>query len=279
MKNVVKKVLIVMLSVFVVFTVASCSKKESSGKSEHYTFGGSSTVAPIMNDAIPGFEKKANVKISYETLGSSVGLKQLTSGTLSLAGSSRELKQSELDSGLKPVVIALDGLSVAVNKDVDVSNISIKDLASVFAGEITNWKELGGKDEKIELIVRDETSGTYGSFKEIVLDSQGKEPTDNAIVSRENGEVAIKIASTPGSIGYIGMAFNHIVEDEGGKVLSVEGVAPTKETVKANEYPISRPLYVVTKGDASGVEKSFIDYLLSSDGQKVVEQNGFISIN
>ena len=274
-----KKSLIVLLSGIVLFSAISCSKKSSSQKSEHYTFGGSSTVAPIMNDAIPEFEKNSNVKISYETLGSSVGLKQLVGGTISLAGSSRELKDSEISLGLKPVVIALDGLSVAVNKDVNVSNISLKDLASVFAGEITNWKELGGKDEKIELIVRDETSGTYGSFKEIVLDKQGKEPTDNAIVSRENGEVAIKIASTPGSIGYIGMAFNHIVENEGGKILSINGIMPTKEAVKINKYPISRPLYVVTKGEASGVEKNFINYLLSQDGQKVVEKNGFISIN
>ena len=266
--------------VFLLILPLSCSKTEDSLKATTYTFGGSSTVAPIMNDAIPKFEEKEGVKVSYETLGSSVGLKQLISGTLTLAGSSRELKQSEIESGLKPIVIALDGLSVAVNKDVGIENITLDDLASVFAGEITNWKELGGKDEKIELIVRDETSGTYGSFKEIVLDKAKKEVSENAIVARENGEVAIKISSTPGAIGYIGMAFNHIVEESGGKVLSINSVKPTAETVTDGTYPISRPLYLVTKGDLQdGVEKDYIDFILSNVGQEVVESNGFIRIN
>lgn len=280
MKKLIRGLFIAFAIVTLLGIGVSCSRKNSaSNSSSRYTFGGSSTVAPIINALIPTFEKEKNVKVSYETLGSSVGLKQLQSGTLSLAASSRELKQSELDSGLKPVVIALDGLSIAINKDIDISNITLSDLARVFAGEISNWNELDGKDERIELIVRDETSGTYGSFKELVMDKEGKELTDNAIVARENGEVAIKIASTPGAIGYIGMAFNHIVEEEGGKVLTVDGVMPTEQTIKLNEYPLSRPLYVVTQGEADGIKKDFITYALSPEGQKVVSENGFININ
>ncbi|MCH3906910.1 MAG: phosphate ABC transporter substrate-binding protein [Sphaerochaeta sp.] len=245
-----------------------------------YTFGGSSTVAPIANTAIPAFEaENPSVAITYETLGSSVGIKQLQEGTLSLAGSSRELKQSELDAGLIPTTIALDGLSVAVNKDVGISNLTMAQLASIFAGDVTNWKEVGGANETIQLVVRDETSGTYGSFKEIVLDKAKKELSKNAIVAKENGEVATKIASTPGAIGYIGMAFGKIVTEAGGRVLTIEGVEPNAENVKDGKYPISRSLYMVSKGQLEGVGKQFVDFLLGTKGQAIVLDSGFIPLN
>jgi phosphate transport system substrate-binding protein len=248
----------------------------------NYTFGGSSTVAPIAKSVIPEFEKEyPNVKIGYETLGSSTGIKQLLAGTLTLAGSSRDLKQSELDANCVPTIIALDGLSVGVNSSVNISNLSLAQLAAIFSGEITNWSEVGGDDIKIELIERDETSGTYGSFNEIVLESQGKEPTKNAIIAKENGEVATKIASTPGSIGYIGMAFNHIITNAGGKILTIDGVEPSSDNVINKTYPISRALYVVTIGEPQDntVEKDFIDFLLSNKGQAIVEESEFISVN
>jgi phosphate transport system substrate-binding protein len=248
-------------------------------KSASYTFGGSSTVAPIIASAIPAFETENNkVTITYETLGSSVGIKQLQEGTLSLAGSSRDLKASEVAAGLVPTTIALDGLSVAVNKDVGVSNLTLAQLASIFAGDITNWKDVGGEDETIQLVVRDETSGTYGSFKEIVLDAAKKAPSKNAIVAKENGEVATKIASTPGSIGYIGMAFGKIITEAGGRVLTIEGVEPSAENVKGGKYPISRSLYMVSKGQLEGMGKQFVDFLLSAKGQAIVEESGFIAL-
>ena len=153
-------------------------------------------------------------------------------------------------------------------------------LAKIFSGEITSWKDINGKDEKIECIMRDETSGTYSSFNEIVMAPYKKEVKRDALVARENGESAIKIASTPGSIGYIGMSFGKIVEEYGGKILSVDGVLPTSENVRSKKYPISRALYLVTNGKPTeGIEKSFIDYVLSAEGQTIVENNGFIRVN
>ena len=282
-KKMIMIAMVCVLSIAAVFAQGSSESKTASASvvTKNYTFGGSSTVAPIINSAIPVFEAgTSGVKISYETLGSSVGIKQLQEGTLSLAGSSRELKSSETEAGLVTTTIALDGLSVAVNSSVSISNLSMAQLASIFAGEITNWKDVGGKDAKIELIVRDETSGTYGSFKEIVLDSQKKAASVNAIVARENGELAAKIASTPNSIGYIGMAFNHIITEAGGKILTIDGVAPASETVKSGKYPISRELYVVSKGTLQpSVEKDFVDFLLSAKGQAIVLESAFIPLN
>jgi len=262
------------------FSLALFAQGGKETQTKKYTFGGSSTVAPIIESAIPAFmAEHKGVVLTYETLGSSVGIKQLQEGTLSLAGSSRELKDSEIQAGLMPVTIALDGLSVAVNKDVGISNLSMAELASIFSGELTNWKEVGGLDEAVRLVVRDETSGTYGSFKEIVLDKAKKSPSKNAIVAKENGEVATKIASTPGAIGYIGMAFGKIITQAGGRVLTIDGVSPEASQVKSGKYPISRNLYMVSKGKAEGVEQTFIGFLLSPKGQAIVEESGFIALH
>lgn len=278
MKRTLVMVLVMALSLATVFANGA---KETTVETIRCTFGGSSTVAPIVEAAIPLFEtENTGYDITYETLGSSVGLKGLEEGTLTLAGSSRELKESELSAGLVPVVIALDGLSVVANGDVSVNDLSLETLASIFSGEITNWKDAGGKDEKIVLIVRDETSGTYGTFNDMILKAQHKEGTKNAVVAKENGELAAKVSSTPGSIGYAGMAFGKTVEEAGGKVLSLNGILPSIVTVGTGSYPLGRNLYMVAKGDSAdgSAEKDFIDFLLSSKGQAVVEESGFIPV-
>ncbi len=283
MKKIVAIALVLIVAFGAVF--AQGSKEESKAapvEVKNYTFGGSTTVAPIVDSAIPLFTAaNPGVKISYEGVGTGTGLKQLTAGTLTLAGASRDLKAAEVESGLVANTIALDGLSVAVNKSVTVANLSIAQLAGIFSGEITNWSEVGGPNAPIALVVRDESSGTYASFKEIVLDSQKKEPARNAIVAKENGELATKIASTPNSIGYIGMAFNHIVTEAGGKVLLVDGIEPTTDNVIKGTYPISRNLYLVSNGAlaAGSVEKAFIDFILSDKGAAVVLDAQFIPLN
>lgn len=280
-----KIIAILALIAIVAFAVSAQGKvEESVEKTVILTYGGSSTVAPIANAAIPGFEERnPGVKLTYETTGSSVGIKNLSAGVFSLAGSSRELKDSEVEAGCVKTPIALDGITVAVNGDVNISNLSMEQLAKIFTGEITNWNQVGGNDLPIELIVRDETSGTYGSFTEIVLESvlgKGTEQSKKAIVARENGEVATKISSTPGAIGYIGMGFASIVTEHGGSELSIDGVMPTIDNVLDGAYPISRSLYVVTLGQPKdgSMEKAFIDYLLSEDGQDIVAEKQFIPI-
>jgi phosphate transport system substrate-binding protein len=276
-----KKTAVILIVLGLVFSSLFANGTQEKKAVEEYTFGGSSTVAPVAEAAIEAYQKvDATVKLSYETLGSSVGIKQLQEGTLSLAGSSRELKGAEVAAGLIPHTIALDALSVAVNSSVGIANLTIKQLSAIFAGEITNWKEVGGKDAKIVLIVRDESSGTYGSFKEIVLDSQKKSPSKDAIVARENGELAAKIASTSDSIGYIGMAFNHLVTEKGGTILSIDSVNPSEANVKNGTYPIRRELYVVTTGEfvEGSIQKKFFDFLVSKKGQAIVSEAGFVSL-
>ena len=285
MKKFITLLTVLSMATTLVFASGSSETSASKVSRTNYTFGGSSTVAPIANAAIPGFEdQNTDAKITYETTGSSVGIKNLLAGTFSLAGASRELKDSEIEKGAVKTAIALDGLTVAVNKSVNISNLSMNELANIFAGNITNWSEVGGTDTPIELIVRDETSGTYGSFTEIVIEGQlGKEATQakKAIVAKENGEVATKIASTPGAIGYIGMGFASIVTDKGGKELSIDNELPTIDNVLDKAYPISRALYIITMGTPKegSTEKAFIDYLLSDAGQDIVVEKQFIPVN
>lgn len=246
-----------------------------------YTFGGSTTVQPIANVAIEQFVKKnPGVKISYEGVGSGTGLKQLAEGTLSLSGSSRDLKKSELDAGLVPVAIARDALTVVVNKDIPVANLSAAQLAGIYAGTITNWKEVGGKDEAVVVVNRDETSGTFSSFKEIVMDKQKLSFTKNAIVAKENGEVAAKVAGTPGAIGYVGLGYVGEVTSAGGKALLIDGVESSVQNALSGAYPLSRSLYLVTKGalKAGSVEKAFVDYILSARGKIIVKEAGFVPL-
>lgn len=258
------------------------ARTSSSSKfSGTYTFGGSTTVQPIANVAIEQFAKaNPKVKISYEGLGSGTGLKQLAEGTLTLAGSSRDLKDSESSAGLIPTVIARDAITVVVNKDISVANLSRDQLSGIYSGTIVNWKAVGGKDEPIVVVNRDETSGTYGTFKELVLDPGKLAFTKNAIVSKENGEVAAKVASSPGAIGYVGLGYVEQIVGAGGKVLSINGVEPSVGTTLDGSYPLSRNLYLVTKGapKAGSVEKAFIDYILSARGKIIVKEAGFVPL-
>lgn len=261
---------------------ASATASNSAPKlSGTYTFGGSTTVQPIANVAIEQFVKEnPSVKISYEGVGSGTGLKQLGEGTLSLAGSSRELKKAELDLGLVPVVIARDSIAVVANKDISVANLTKEQLAGIYSGTIVNWKDVGGNDEAVVVVNRDETSGTYASFKELVLDPGKLAYTKNAIVAKENGEVAAKVASTPGAIGYVGLGFVEEISKAGGKALEINGVTATVETTLDATYPISRDLFMATKGaaKAGSVEKAFIDYVLSARGKIIVKEAGFVPL-
>ena len=250
-----------------------------------FTWGGSTTVGPIAQQAIEQFMKdNPGVKASYELTDSGAGVKSLLAGQYSLAGSSAELNADQLAAGAVATPIAMDGISIVVNKGVKLANISKANLAKIFHGEISNWKDVGGPDMKIVVVNRDEASGTYSSFYDIFLKSAYPDKamafTKNAIVTKENGEVADKVTATPGAIGYVGIAFADQVVKAGGRELMVDGVAPTVANVVAKKYPGSRYLYLVTKGQpvVGSVEKTFIDFVLSPKGQAIVKAADFIPL-
>ena len=244
-----------------------------------YAFGGSTTVEPIITAAAETIQEKyPDVYISYDAQGSSVGVKGVISGTYSLGAASRDLKDSEIADGVKATAIALDGVAVVVNKGVPLDNISLDDLTKIYTGEIKNWKQLGGPDKEIVVINRDEASGTRDCFGEFTVKKVKKDFVGSAVIVTSNGDMVSKVGSIPYAIGYCGLGY--LGQDPGTKAVSVNNIKASESTIKNGTYPISRKLYVVHKGDLKEgtFEYTFVQFLLSSEGQAIVAEEKFIRL-
>jgi phosphate transport system substrate-binding protein len=204
--------------------------------------------------------------------------------------SSREIEDKEESlakkNNVNPVEfkVGLDGLAVLVNKNNPVDKLTIEQLRDIFMAKITNWKEVGGKDLKIVILSRESNSGTHMFFKERVLRNSDKNAKDefsvHSLMMSSSQAIYDEIVQNPNALGYVGMGF----VNDGVKALSIaiDGksnyIYPNTENVLKGLYPISRPLYLYTNGEPSGVIKMFIDYALSDEGQKVVLETDFVPI-
>jgi phosphate transport system substrate-binding protein len=245
------------------------------------TVAGSTTVLPIVQPAAEAFmDIHNNAKVSIRGGGSGVGIASLISGSIDIATSSRVIQTKELQTarlkGKNPVgtVIALDGLAIIVNSNNPINELNIKTLKDIYMGKISNWKALGGPNQPIVIISRDVASGTFEVFKEKVMG--GDKAREDALMLASNGAVASTVGQTQGAIGYVGIGF---LSEKNVKPLTIEGVLPSIKTVKSNEYKLSRPLYVYTNGNPKGLAKNYIDFILSSAGQKIVAETGFVPLN
>jgi len=222
--------------------------------------------------------------------GSGTGMASLISGTCDIAMSSREIKQKEIDQaknkGVTPneIKVALDGIAVVVNLKNNVDKLTLDQLGGIFSGKITNWKEVGGKDEKIVLLSREVNSGTHVYFKEHVLrknDPNSKEEfSPKALMLSSSQAIADEVAGNSSAIGYYGMGYISpkqkpiaIAKDEKSTY-----VAPTIDNVVKNSYPISRPLFIYTNGEPQGLVKKFVDFALSAEGQRIVLETDFVPV-
>lgn len=271
---------LVVLTCAMAFASGGTDNSADTGFSGDYAFGGSTTVEPVALAAIEYFMAEyPNLKISYDSQGSSVGVKGVLAGTYTLGGASRSLKDSEIEKGAKATAVALDGVAVIVNKSsVTISNLSLDQVIAIYAGEITNWSEVGGPDAEIVVFNRDEASGTRSCFKDATVKIQKKDFVSSAAIVTSNGDMVSKIGATPYSIGYCG--FGYIDRDPAAKPITVDGVEPKEENVKNDTYKISRPLNIVySELEEGSLEKAFVDFLLSADGQEIVKEEKFIPLN
>lgn len=246
---------------------------------------GSDTVLPLTQKEAEVFMKKnPTTKITVTGGGSGVGIAAFLDGTTDIAMSSRKIKMSEKmklqDAGkaYKEVVIANDALSIIVNPNNKVSQLTREQIEGIFTGKITNWKEVGGDDEKIIAYCRESSSGTYEFFKEYVMNNKNY---GAAILSMPaTGAIVQSVSQTKGAIGYIGLAYmEKTVKDI--KVSYDKGktyVEATVENAKNKTYPITRPLYYYYLTKDENKVKPFIDYVLSEEGQKLVADVGYIPI-
>lgn len=246
---------------------------------------GSTTVAPLAQKVATYFRmQNDSFDITVTEGGSSAGIKDLASGVTDIAMSSRDMHASERQQfednklPITEVKVADDALAIVVHPGVGVEKITREQLAKIFSGETKNWKELGGKDIKIMIISRESSSGTYEFFKESVMHHQDFTPL--AVFQHTNGAVLNKVTNTVGSIGYVGLAF--INDKVMALPVSFDGktfIEPDIKHVKTKTYPLARPLYFIYQNSKAEKVKPFIDYLLSPDGQKEVEETGYVSLN
>lgn len=239
------------------------------------TTAGSTSVQPLSEEFAQAFMAKyPGTNVMVQGGGSSQGVKAANEGVADFGASSRNLKDAEKAYGLTEVVVCLDGIAVVVHPENKfVEDLSIEDVCKVFAGEITNWKELGGPDSKIMAVTREAGSGTRGAFEEMVMGKDAK-ISDTAIVQPSNGGVHQAVAGDKNAIGYLSMGYL----DDKVKTVKVDGVEATVDNIKAGTYKISRPFIYMYKGEASPLLQAFMDYCLSDEGQAIVAKH-YITVN
>ncbi len=246
---------------------------------EKITVEGSTTVLPIAQKAAEVFmNNNPGAQISVRGGGSGVGIASLIDGACNIADSSRPIKEAELDKAVtngrspKANVIAMDGICIIVNPSNNINGLAKKQIKDIYTGRVSNWSQLGGPNEKIVVVSRDSSSGTFEAFGELVL--QGGKVRPDALLQASNQSVTSIISRTPGGIGYVGLGYL----SSGVKAVDVDGIKASKETVLTGKYSIGRPLFMYTDGAPKGLSRDFIDFILSKDGQKLVEEEGFVGL-
>lgn len=235
---------------------------------------GSTTLLPIAEVSGEMYAKDhPDTSILVSGLGSSAGIESVSTGSSDIGTSSRELKGAEPGLGLDDTPVAFDAIAVIVNPRNPIDGLTSDEVRGIFAGEITNWREVRGPDMEIGIVNRDEASGTREAFNKILM----RDATFDrgAVVLPGTGQVRAVVAQVEGSIGYISLGF---VNDE-VKPIAIDGVEPSEATVVSGDYLIQRTLHFFTKGTVSDAAQDYIDYVLSPDVQDViVREAGFIPI-
>lgn len=238
---------------------------------------GSTTVQQIAEECARVYmERYPDVYVYVSGGGSSLGVKAVADGTVDIGTASRDLKDSEREKYPDLVLhgIAKDGVAVVVHPENSVTDLTMEELQKIFTGEITNWLDVGGKDSEIMVVSREEGSGTRDCFESSVLKPIKKEVTPRAIIQDSNGKIRTSVAGNKMAIGFLSLGY---VNSE-VKAVRLGGIEPTIASVLSGEYAVSRTLLMITDGDPDEDEQAFLDFVLSEEGQKIVEEVHFIPV-
>ena len=266
-----KKIMTMVLALVLALGVMSaCSADKLSGS---VATDGSTSMEKVIGVLGESFmEMNPDVSFTYNPTGSGSGIAAVSEKRCDIGLSSRALKDEEKNSGLTETVLAYDGIAIIVNPENAISDLSVEDIARIYTGEITNWKDLGGADAEIVVIGREAGSGTRDGFESIT-------GTSEKCVYRQEltstGDVITTVSQNPDAIGYASLS---AVKDT-VKALTVGGVAPTEDTVKDGSYVVQRPFVLVTRTDEklSEAAQAFFDYATSADAVELIAKAGAVS--
>ncbi|MEX1375945.1 MAG: phosphate ABC transporter substrate-binding protein [Eubacteriales bacterium] len=215
-----------------------------------------------------------DVKYTYQGIGSSAGVKNANEGVSMLGTASRNIKDSEKEWGMTEEVLAYDGIAVIVNPANSVTSLTMEQIQKIYLGEITNWADLGGEDQEIVVVSREDGSGTRGAFEEIV-EFENMLVT-SALIQEGNGAVHAAVKENAAAIGYI--SFTYI--DDQIKTVTVDGAEPTVEEVLAGSYPVSRPFMIVYHDEnLSDAAKAFLEFTKTDLAKEIIEEKGGIAVD
>ncbi len=285
-----KKILSILLTTTLLVSCSNTEEKKSNtneaGQEVTIVIKGSDTVLPLAQKLAEVYMKKnTSANISIVGGGSGVGIAALLDGTTDIAMASRSLKQDEKmklnqnNKSIHELNIANDALTVVVNKDNPVKELTREQLEAIFTGKIKNWKEVGGSDLKIVYYSRETSSGTYEFFREHVLDK--KNFGNDALLMPATGAIVQSVSQTKGAIGYIGLAYES-TDVQALKVSYDEGktyVMPSIEAAQDKTYPISRPLFFYYDNQLDAKFRPFLDFILSPEGQDIVKEVGYVPLS
>ena len=263
----------------------TAGKKNIKSKTEQLNIKGSDTELSFTQKEIEEYLKKnPDASISLTGGGSSVGITALIEGNTDIAMTSRDLTSGEenefsaKDGGIKKMIVAYDGLAIIVNPANKVDDITMKQLEDIYTGKIDHWNDLQGTNQKMSVLSRESSSGTYSYFKEHILEGKSYSSTITQLTS--NGQIVESVSQSPDAIGYVSLGYVNSkvkvlgVSFDGGKTFVAGGI----ENVKNNSYKIKRPLYYIFSENNSAKAEPFVYYVLSDSGQKIVETAGFIKV-
>jgi len=211
--------------------------------------------------------------------GSATGFAALIDKTAAIGMASRPAKPEEIANGkakgvdMKETTVAYDGIAVIVNTANSIKSLTKKQVEQIFTGEVTDWSAVSGSGGKISVYTRNTSSGTYAEFKELAMKKRDYARDSQKLAGNE--QIAQEVGKNPSGIGYVGLAYSKAI---GVKVVPIDGATPSKESVLGKNYPYARPTFYYTNGDPTGAVKEFIDFTVGPEGQKIVEQVGFVPI-
>ena len=281
-----KKIIKLSIVFVLMLSLVACSSKSNNESSDVTADSSTSETGSVSTDGSTSMEKvigalgesfmanNSGVTFTYNPTGSGSGITAVSEGRCDIGLSSRALKDEEKANGLLETVLAYDGIAIIVNNDNPVTDISLSDLAKVYTGEITNWKELGGEDGEIVLIGREAGSGTRDGFESITGTADKCEYRQELT---STGDVITTVSQNPAAIGYASLAS---VKDS-VKALSVNGVIASEDTIKDGTYAIQRPFVLVTKEgvELSATAQKFFDYITSSEANEIITAAGCVAAN